>query len=77
MKRRSWFGGWGAGPSKEEEAKAEAARLTREADIRRIYEAGTQKEVLCQLYAPEEVDTVIAKIESQRSQNWYNTFSNF
>ena len=63
--RRGWFGGW-RGPSKEEQAKEEAARLTREADIRRIYEAGTQKEILCELYSPEEVEKVIAKIEKER-----------
>jgi hypothetical protein len=47
-------------------AKEEAARLTREADIRRLYEAGTQQEVLEQLYKPEEVLKVIEKIDKER-----------
>jgi hypothetical protein len=65
MHRQSWFSlAFGDG-GKADAAKEEAARLTREADIRRLYEAGTQREVLEQLYKPEEVFNCIDKIEKE------------
>jgi hypothetical protein len=66
MKRQSWFSfGFGDG-GKAEAAKEEAARRTREADIRRLYEAGTQREVLEELYKPEEVYNCINQLENER-----------
>lgn len=50
----------------EEDAKERAARLTREADIRRLYEAGTQQEVLEQLYKAEEVEACIQKYKEEK-----------
>ena len=63
MRRASGWFGFGFGKAKEDAAKEEAARLTREADIRRLYEAGTQREVLEQLYNPEEVLKCIQQID--------------
>lgn len=63
--RKSWFGGR---PSiTEEQAKEQAAKITREADIHRLYDAGTQREVLDELYNPEEVTKCIAKIEEEKA----------
>ncbi|CAB9497167.1 expressed unknown protein [Seminavis robusta] len=64
--RTSWFSFGLGGKSKADAAKEEAARLTREADIRRLYEAGTQREVLEQLYKKEEVDKCIENIDNER-----------
>ena len=71
-KRGSWFSGF-LGPSTqastvdvEADVKERAARLTREADIRRLYEAGTQKEVLEQLYKAEEVEACIQKYKEEK-----------
>ena len=69
--RKSWFGAF-IGQSTRgsvimvDDAKEQAARLTREADIRRLYEAGTQREVLEQLYKPEEVHKCIQKFEQEK-----------
>jgi len=52
---------------KDEEAKEQAARITREADIHRLYDAGTQRDVLEGLYSAEEVSKCIAKIEEEKA----------
>lgn len=66
MRRASAWFGFGIDQEKENASK-EAARITREADIRRLYEAGTQREVLEELYNPEEVLKCIEQIDKERA----------
>ena len=67
-KRGSWFSGFLGQPTDgtNNDAKERAAKITREADIRRLYEAGTQQDVLEQLYQPEEVAACIQKCEEEK-----------
>ena len=63
--RRSWFGGR---PSiTEEEAKEQAAKITREADIHRLLDEGTKREVLDELYGADEVTKCVRKIEEEKA----------
>ena len=71
--RKSWIAGAIEGLTgasdhdKTGEAKKEAEKITRSSDIRRLLEAGTNKETLENLYSKEEVEKVMQDIESEKA----------